>query len=189
MFIQWNFLFTTVLGGLLFAGCSDEPKSANEKNTKLQVTSTAFSEGQTIPQKYTCSGDDISPPLAWTQPPSGSKSIALVVEDVDAPGGTFTHWALFNLSPDMVALGENISKTETLQSGAKQGANDFKKTGYSGPCPPPGKPHRYYFKIYALDTPLNLPPNATGKDLIAAMNDHVIAEGQLMGLFGRTAAR
>lgn len=188
MLASSNYLFALALGSLFFAGCSDEPKSANEKNMKLQVTSTAFSEGQAIPQKYTCSGDDISPPLAWTQPPAGAKSIALMVEDVDAPGGTFTHWVLFNLPPDMVALGENIAKTETLSSGARQGANDFKKTGYSGPCPPPGKPHRYYFKIYALDTQLDLPPNTTGKNLAAAMNDHVIAEGQLMGICEKSAA-
>jgi Raf kinase inhibitor-like YbhB/YbcL family protein len=176
-----SFLFITMLGGLL-AGCSNEPKSANEKNMILQITSIAFSESQTIPQKYTCSGSDISPPLSWTQPPPGTKSIALICDDPDAPGGTWVHWVVYNLPPDTVALGENV---ETLPNGAKQGINDFKKSGYNGPCPPPGNPHRYFFKIYALDTQLNLPSGAMKKDLVAAMNNHVLAEGQLMGTFGR----
>src|SRR5260221_9747546 len=133
MIAQRSFLFVTMLGGLL-AGCSDEPKSANEKNMTLQITSTVFSEVQTIPQKYTCSGSDISPPLAWTQPPPGTKSIALICEDPDAPGGTFTHWVMYNMPSTDVVLSENIAGTEILDDGRKQGKNSFGKIGYSGPC-------------------------------------------------------
>lgn len=186
MFTPKDFLLAVLLGGIFFVGCSQEPNSSGDNgNAKLQVSSTAFADGQTIPQKYTCSGDDVSPPLTWTLPPAETKSIAVIVEDVDAPSGTFTHWLLFNLPGDTVALNENIPKMATLPIGAKQGVNDFKKIGYSGPCPPSGKPHRYYFKIYALDTPSNLPTSATGKDLLAAMNHHVLGQGELMGTFGR----
>lgn len=175
-----------MLNGLCISGCSNEPNSSTDNgNVKLQVGSDAFSNGQTIPEKYTCSGEDVSPPLTWSPPPAGTKSIAVIVEDVDAPGGTFTHWLLYNLPRIETVLAENIAKVEILDDGRKQGVNDFGKIGYSGPCPPPGKLHRYYFKIFALDTPLNLPPGATAKDLLAAINHHVLGEGELMGTFGR----
>jgi len=174
-----------VVGSLFATGCSNEPKSANEKNMTLQITSIAFSEGQTIPQKYSCAGSDISPPLAWTQPPPGTKSIALVCEDPDAPGGTFTHWVMYNMPSTEVVLSENMARTEILDDGRRQGKNSFGKIGYSGPCPPPGKPHRYFFEVYALDTPLNLPPGTMKKNLVEAMNNHVLAKGQLTGTFGR----
>jgi Raf kinase inhibitor-like YbhB/YbcL family protein len=185
MFVQRNFLFAAILGGLVFSACSKESNSTGSQIAKLQVTSTAFSAGQTIPQKYTCSGDDVSPPLTWTLPPAGTKSVAVIVQDADAPGGVFTHWVIFDLPSDTVRLDENVPKMETLPSGAKQGINDFKKIGYSGPCPPPGKPHHYHFKIYALDMQLNLTASVSGKDLLAAMNGHVLAEGELTGTFGR----
>jgi Raf kinase inhibitor-like YbhB/YbcL family protein len=188
--LSWNRLL--IICGCLFlvapSGCSGEPKSAPGGEIKLQVSSPAFSEGQPIPQKYTCDGNNISPPLAWTQPPADTKSMALIVEDVDAPGGVFTHWILYNLPAKEIALAENIARTATLNDGGKQGKNSFGKIGYSGPCPPPGKPHRYYFKIYALDVALKLLPAVSREDLLAAMNNHVVAEGQLMGTYGRSAA-
>ena len=180
-----SFLVVVALVASLSNGRSDEPKFATGENIKLQVTSTAFLEGQAVPQKYTCLANNISPPLAWTPPPSGTKSIALICEDVDAPGGTFTHWMMYEMPPAEIVLAENIAKVETLDDGRKQGKNSFGKTGYSGPCPPQGKPHRYYFKVYALDIQLDLPGGAAKKDLVAAMDKHVIAEGQLMGTFGR----
>ncbi|MBU6410245.1 MAG: YbhB/YbcL family Raf kinase inhibitor-like protein [Verrucomicrobia bacterium] len=146
---------------------------------KLSVSSTAFSAGKTIPQKYTCSGGDISPPLAWTRPPAKSRSIALICEDPDAPSGTFTHWVLYNLPPGTVALDEGA-----VPGGALQGLNDFRHIGYGGPCPPPGKPHHYYFKVYALDHPVGLPAGATKEELNKAMSGHILAEGELVGVFG-----
>lgn len=171
--------------GLLPSGCSGEPQSSTGKTMTIPITSTAFSEGKTIPKKYTCSGENVSPPLAWTTPPAGTKSMALICDDPDAPVGTWVHWVIYDLPPDTVTLGENASKSGALPDGAKQGVNDFKKSGYGGPCPPPGKPHRYFFKLYALDAVLNLPAGATKSDLLKAMNGHVLAGGQLMGIFGR----
>jgi Raf kinase inhibitor-like YbhB/YbcL family protein len=180
-----NGLIAMTLGGWLLGGCSHDAQSANGPQQQLKVTSTAFSTGQTIPQKYTCSGADVSPPLTWGLSRAGTKSIAVIADDTDAPGGTFTHWMLFNLPADTDELTENIPRMPTLPSGAKQGVNDFGKTGYSGPCPPSGQPHHYHFKVYALDRQLNLTPDAKSKDLTAAMNHHIVAEGELTGVFGR----
>jgi Raf kinase inhibitor-like YbhB/YbcL family protein len=152
----------------------------------LVLTSTAFTDGQAIPAKYTADGDDVSPPLAWEHVPEGTRSLALVCEDPDAPRGTWTHWVLFNLPPDTKKLEENVARKATLPNGAVQGGNDFGKTGYGGPSPPPGKPHRYFFKLYALDTPLKLQADATRQQLLAALHGHVLDEAQLMGTYGRT---
>lgn len=149
----------------------------------IQVTSTAFSEGQSIPQKYSGQGEDISPPLKWSPPPAGTKSLALVVEDPDAPLITFTHWSVYNLPPDKTSLPEGVSKSEMLADGSEQGKNSFLKIGYAGPLPPTKKPHRYFFKMYALDTTLDLEPGAGRKQLLRAMDGHVLDEGQLMGIY------
>ena len=151
----------------------------------LQVTSTAFSQGQPIPETYTCAGEDISPPLAWTSPPAGTKSLALICDDPDAPRGTWVHWVIYNLPANETALAEKTPKSGTLPQGVKQGVNSFKRSGYDGPCPPPGKPHRYYFKLYALDKMLDLKAGANKSELLQAMNGHVLSEGQLMGTFQR----
>lgn len=116
----------------------------------LQVTSTAFSPGETIPKKFTCDGPDVSPQLAWNETPVGTESFALIADDPDAPGGTWVHWVLYDLPASVRMLPEGVAKQEQLPSGARQGRNDFGKIGYGGPCPPPGKPHRYFFKPYAL---------------------------------------
>ncbi len=153
---------------------------------KIQLTSPAFKEGQPIPPRYTCKGEDISPALAWDAVPEGTKSLALIMDDPDAPRGIWVHWVLWNLPPDALALPEAIPPNATLDNGAKQGLNDFPVIGYRGPCPPPGKPHRYYFKLCALDAPLGLKEGVARKaDLVAAMKGHVLAEGQLMGTFAR----
>lgn len=150
----------------------------------IQLESSAFEDEGMIPEKYTCDGEDISPPLKWIGVPEDAKSLALIADDPDAPGGTFVHWVLFNLPPNTEELSENVPNQETLQNGAKQGKNDFPKIGYGGPCPPSGT-HRYYFKIYALDTELDLEAGATKSDLEDAMEGHILAQGQLMGKYER----
>lgn len=151
----------------------------------IEVTSTAFQEGTAIPQQYTGDGADQSPPLKWSEPPAGTKSIALICDDPDAPHGTWVHWVLYNLPPDIRELDEGVPTTEKLASGAKQGKNDFGNIGYGGPAPPKGKPHRYFFKPYALSEELDLAPGATKAQLLEAMKGNILAEGQLMGTYQR----
>jgi hypothetical protein len=117
--------------------------------------------------------------------PPAAKSLALICDDPDAPMGTWVHWVLYDLPPDTPGLAEGVPKTRELANGAKQGLNDFKLVGYGGPCPPPGKPHHYFFKLYALDTKPALNPGLTKTDLLKEMNGHIIAEGELMGTYQR----
>ncbi|MFQ6084314.1 MAG: YbhB/YbcL family Raf kinase inhibitor-like protein [Candidatus Aminicenantia bacterium] len=154
------------------------------KKMEIEIKSTAFDEGDMIPKQYTCDGEDVSPPLSWTSVPEGTKSLALICDDPDAPMGTWVHWVLFNLPPNIKELPENIPPQKTLANGAKQGTNDFRKIGYGGPCPPGGT-HRYYFKLYALDTEIDLEPGITKAQLLEAMEGHILAEGQLMGKYKR----
>jgi Raf kinase inhibitor-like YbhB/YbcL family protein len=151
----------------------------------IELTSTAFTEGATIPKQHTGDGADTSPPLRWSDPPGGTRSLALVCDDPDAPRGTWVHWVLFNLPGDLRELQEGVPAQEALPNGARQGKNDFGAVGYGGPAPPRGKPHRYFFKLYALDAPLDLPAGATRGQVLAAMKGHVLAEGQLMGRYAR----
>jgi Raf kinase inhibitor-like YbhB/YbcL family protein len=167
------------------AGCSQEPKSATGDTVKIQLTSTAFADGQPIPAKYTGDGRNVSPPLAWTNIPPGAKSFALIADDPDAPSGDWTHWVMYNMPSIEVVLSENIAKTETLDDGRKQGKNSFGNIGYDGPAPPRGKAHRYFFKLFALDAMLDLKSGATKADLLKAMDGHVLGEGRLMGTFQR----
>jgi len=150
----------------------------------MEIKSSAFKEGAIIPRKYTCDNIDISPPLEWSQVPDGTKTFALICDDPDAPMGTWVHWVLFNLPGNILELSENVPKLEVLKNGARQGKNDFGKIGYGGPCPPSGT-HRYYFKIYALDKELDSKPGITKKELLKAMEGHILAEGQLMGRYKR----
>jgi Raf kinase inhibitor-like YbhB/YbcL family protein len=152
---------------------------------KIDVSSAAFEEGANIPKQYTEDGEDVSPPLRWSDPPPATKSFALLCEDPDAPRGTWVHWVLFNLPADQRQLEQAVPAQEVLDHGAKQGTNDFRKIGYGGPAPPAGKPHRYFFKFYALDSMLDLAPGATKGQLLAAMKGHILAEGHLMGRYGR----
>jgi len=151
----------------------------------LKITSQAFAHQAQIPQPYTCDGADISPPLAWTEPPGGTKSLALIADDPDAPVGTWVHWVLYNIPAQTRTLPENVPKTETLADGAKQGLNDFRRIGYGGPCPPPGPAHRYFFKLYALDISLDLPPKATKAQLERAMVGHILEQAELLGRYQR----
>ena len=150
----------------------------------MKLKSGDFAEGGKIPPEFTCDGKDVSPPLTWASVPAGTKSLALICDDPDAPMGTWVHWVLFNIHVDIKTLPENMPPHKQLEIGAKQGTNDFRKIGYGGPCPPGGT-HRYYFKLYALDTEINLEPGITKAQLLKAMEGHIVAEGQLMGRYKR----
>jgi Raf kinase inhibitor-like YbhB/YbcL family protein len=160
----------------------------------MQLTSTAFKEGEFIPRKYT--GDwpsehsnvnevNVSPPLHWSGAPENTKSLALLCEDPDAPSGMWVHWVLFNVPPGTAELAEAIPTEPSLPSGARQGKNDFGKIGYGGPKPPQGQTHRYYFRIYALDTVLDLKEGASRQQLLDAIKGHILAVGVLMGKYAR----
>jgi Raf kinase inhibitor-like YbhB/YbcL family protein len=164
--------------------------SKEEKTVNILITSDAFLEGEAIPTKYTCDGDELSPDLRWSDIPPNTRSLALICEDPDAPSGTFTHWILFDLPPTVTELPEGVSTAERLTNGAVQGQNDFKRIGYGGPCPPPNdSEHRYYFRIYALDTELQLRSGARREDVAPAMVGHVLATGHLMGTYKRKQAQ
>lgn len=151
---------------------------------KFVITSPAFKEGEEIPQRYTCDGEDISPPLTLTGIPEGAKSLALISDDPDAPKGIWVHWVLFNLPGNQRELAENVPPRSTLSNGARHGINDSRDLGYGGPCPPSGT-HRYFFTMYALDTMLTLESGATKSQLLKAMEGHVLGEGQLMARYKR----
>jgi Raf kinase inhibitor-like YbhB/YbcL family protein len=161
-------------------------KSKEEEVTKMaiRVTSPAFEEGGMIPSKYTADGLNVSPPLEWAGVPDGTKSIALISDDPDAPVGTWVHWVMWNIPPEISGLPENVPPDRSLSDGSKQGITDFRSPGYGGPAPPSGT-HRYYFKIYALDMKLDLPDSSTKADLLKAMKGRILAEGQLMGKYKR----
>jgi Raf kinase inhibitor-like YbhB/YbcL family protein len=135
--------------------------------------------------KYTGDGEDVSPPLTWSGVPHEARSLVLLCEDPDAPRGVWSHWVLFNLPPEARELKAAVPGQATLPGGGLQGTNDFGKIGYGGPAPPPGKPHRYYFKLTALKTTLSLPAGAKRADVLAAMEGQVLAEGWVMGMYGR----
>lgn len=160
---------------------SDEAKG----DDTMELTSTAFAYGEAIPVQYTCDGANSSPPLAWRNVPAGAKSLALICDDPDAPGRTWVHWVIYNLSPTQSELPEGVAAQETVLDGAVQGINDFKKIGYGGPCPPKGGPHRYFFKLYTLDTKLALGPRATKQQALQAMEGHIVAQAELMGTYKR----
>ncbi len=151
----------------------------------FHVTTSAFPSQGTIPKKFTCDGPDVSPPLAWSGAPQGTQSFALIVDDPDAPVGTWVHWVLYDLPANTKELAEGVPKQEQLSNGARQGRNDFRKIGYGGPCPPPGKPHRYFFKLYALDKKLDLSAGASKAETESTMKGHILAQAELMGRYGR----
>jgi Raf kinase inhibitor-like YbhB/YbcL family protein len=150
----------------------------------LHVSSASFSDGQAIPQKLTCDGADLSPGLQWQPPPANTKSYAIVMIDPDAPV-EFTHWLAYDIPADTHALPEGASTPSERLGHGTEGINGFGKIGYGGPCPPAGKPHHYVFRVYALDTKLDL-PDGQGKDqVLAAIKGHVLAEGEIVGLYAR----
>jgi Raf kinase inhibitor-like YbhB/YbcL family protein len=151
---------------------------------ELEVKSSEFSQGGAIPGKHTCDGEDVSPPLRWSQGPRETKSYALICDDPDAPVGTWVHWVVYNIPVRVTSLDEDIPKTKSLRNGALQGVNDFKRYGYDGPCPPGGT-HRYFFKLYALDTVIDAKPGLNKKKLLQEMEGHILAQGALMGKYSR----
>ena len=155
----------------------------------LILQTAAFDAGAAIPRKYTCEGDNVSPALSWSNVPEGARSLALIVDDPDAPRGTFVHWVLFNLPPEVGTLPEGVRVREHFKNSELrpvEGANDFGKTGYGGPCPPRGdRAHRYFFKLYALDTTLDLREGATKKQVTQAMDGHVLDESEYVGTYRR----
>ncbi len=167
---------------------ADEPEEKPEEEvemTELELKSDAFKQGETIPRKYTCDGDDISPQLSWGQPPEGTKELVLICDDPDAPVRTWDHWVLYGLAPDTVGLPEAVPTTREIERGGLQGKNSWGNIGYGGPCPPKGPAHRYFFKLYAIDKTLDLKPAATKKDVLKAMEGHILAQGELMGKYAR----
>jgi len=188
-FTQLSFFSTALLLGLIIASCSGSDKTGlleeRGRTMAIKVTSPSFAEGQPIPPKYTCDGENISPALSWDKLPETAKSLALICDDPDAPAGTWVHWVLYDLPPTLRELPEAVETKEQVFEAAKQGRNDFRQIGYGGPCPPKGGPHRYYFKLYALDKELNLKASATRRDVEDAMKGHIVAEGQLMGTYKR----
>jgi hypothetical protein len=184
-------LIALLLVAPFLAGCrhSDPPEpaaaaGASAANMAITLSSSSLQNG-TIPRDFTCDGADQSPALAWTAPPPATKSLVLTETDPDAPGGTFTHWVLYNLPPNTNALATNVPKQEQLPDGSRQGRNDFDKIGYGGSCPPHGTTHRYFFDLFALDTNLNIAAGATRAQIEDAMNTHVLARGKLMARYGR----
>jgi Raf kinase inhibitor-like YbhB/YbcL family protein len=178
------FLTVSVSSLLLTITCLTNNQVRGGEPMKIKIKSSAFQEGEMIPRQYTCDDKDVSPPLAWDSVPAGTKSLALICDDPDAPMGTWVHWVLYDLPPNVRELPENVPPSKTLATGGKQGTNDFRKIGYGGPCPPGGT-HRYYFKLYALDIELKRDPGMTKAQLLKAMEGHVLAEGQLMGKYKR----
>jgi len=172
------------------AGCGGEAPLPAEDPSRmtLRLTSAAFQDEGMIPRTYTCDGSDQSPPLEWSGVPEKARSLALICDDPDAPGGTWSHWVIYNMAPQARMLGEGLAPTEQLKLegdlSARQGKNDFGKIGYGGPCPPRGT-HRYFFRLYALETELDPGAGATRSTVLRAMDGHIIAEGRLMGKYSR----
>jgi Raf kinase inhibitor-like YbhB/YbcL family protein len=159
--------------------------SCQKPGGKFELKTTAFQPGGNIPRQFTCEGADVSPALSWTAPPAGTQTFVLIMDDPDAPSGTFVHWVVYDLPASARHLPEHVPASDEIQGGGKQGRNGFPLTGYGGPCPPRGKPHHYFFKLYALDTGLDLNPGAPKEDVEKAMQGHVLAKAELVGLYAR----
>lgn len=151
----------------------------------MKLYSTAIAHEATIPRRFTCDGENLSPPLKWEQPPPETRSFSLIMDDPDAPAGTFVHWVVYDLPAHLTELPEGVPRQGELPNGTRQGRNDFGQIGYGGPCPPPGAFHRYYFRLYALDTKTNLPAGASRAQLERAMRGHILQQAELMGRYRR----
>jgi Raf kinase inhibitor-like YbhB/YbcL family protein len=176
--------FILITGILITFGTGCQPTSKvdgaeGEDRIPLTVSSSAFIDGGDIPIQYTCDGENLLPPLSWSGVPEDALSLAIIADDPDAPVGTFVHWVLYDLPPDVNLIAEAKAGEGT------QGVNSFGEMGYRGPCPPKGSTHRYFFKLYALDTPLNLDSGATKDDVEGSMKGHILVQGELMGRYGR----
>jgi hypothetical protein len=179
--------FVALTSGLIAVAAESVWVNASQgaRTMSFSISSTSFQNGGDIPKKFTCDSADVSPELSWTEPPAGTQSFALIADDPDAPAGTWTHWVLFDVQPAGRNLPEGVSKIDELPDGARQGRNDFHKIGYNGPCPPPGKPHRYFFKLYALDRKLDLKPATSKQEVEQAMQGHILGKAEWMGKYQR----
>lgn len=162
-----------------------EADSEGTEKPKLTLTSPVFKDKLKIPERYSCDGEDLSPLLQWNEPPAGTRSFALICDDPDAPGGDWVHWVIYNIPGTQRNLDENIPDIDQFENGIRQGRNDFRRIGYGGPCPPPGKSHRYFFRLYALDVVIGLEPGTTKSELKKAIKSHILAETHLMGKYQR----
>lgn len=172
-----------VLSGVCALLRADDTKKEGEI-MQLTVKSGVFDEGAMIPPNYTCDGRDVSPALSWSGGPDVTKSYAVVMDDPDAPVGTWVHWVVYDIPPDVTQLAEDQGRGKKLGCGAVAGVNDFRRHGYGGPCPPGGT-HRYFFRVYAVDTLLGRGPGLSKKELLRLLEGHVLAEGALMGRYSR----
>lgn len=183
----WGILSVlALLIGLM--GCNDaqpQPSTVDQAVSELALDSEAFEAEGTIPQLYTCDGEDISLPLHWSEPPAGTQSLALIFDDEDAPAGTWIHWVLFNIPASVRSLPEGVSTGAMVDGLGVHGANSWGDLGYGGPCPPKGGPHRYTFRLFALDTLLDLDAGASRAELDQAMEGHILGSGLLTGRYGR----
>ncbi len=178
--------FPLILVLALAIGCHGSPKpELGADAPQLQLQTTSFQSGASIPATFTCDGANTSPALAWSGAPASTKSFALILDDPDAPSGTFVHWVLYNLSATARSLPAAVPKQNQLADGALQGRNDFGEIGYGGPCPPGHKPHHYRFVLYALEVLLNLPSGATKQQVEDALKDHIVARGKIVGIYSR----
>jgi Raf kinase inhibitor-like YbhB/YbcL family protein len=170
----------------VFVGCQSNPSTAAEGKNQMSIrlTSQAFEENSLIPKKYSCDGENISPPISWSGIPGEAKSLALIVDDPDAPSGSFVHWVIYNIDPAKEGLPEAVTLSTPQGLGA-QGKNSTGKSGYSGPCPPKGSSHHYFFRLYALDTMLDIGAGPSRASVENAMKNHILATGQLVGIYSR----
>ncbi len=152
---------------------------------EFHLSSPAFASGAAIPQQFSCQGADVSPELQWTDPPAGTAAFALIMDDPDAPSGTWVHWVVWNIPAGEHGTEQSFPRQDQLPNGTRQGRNSFRKIGYNGPCPPPGKTHRYFFRVYALRTEMELPPGATRGELDEALKGHVLGHAEYMGTYRR----
>jgi len=179
----WVLLLLAVLSA---CQASQRPQETQQEAAmNLQVESSAFQAGESIPKRYTCDGEDLSPPLSWSELPPGTESLVLIADDPDAPVGTWDHWLLFNIPAGARALHETVPATLVVEGVGVQGNNGWHRVGYGGPCPPSGPAHRYFFRLYALDSVLELGPGANRKEVEGAMQGHILAQGELVGRYGR----
>ena len=183
--IFYLLLICTFLALFFSSACAAGKPAPTVEVPKLALSSQAFADGEEIPTKYTCDGEDVSPPLSWEEPPQGTQSLVLIMDDPDAPHGVFNHWVIYNLPPDTLKLSEAVPTKEKLPSGAFQGKNGFGRIGYAGPCPPPDSPHRYEFVLYALDKALELGTGASKKQVLQGIEGHILAKGKLTGTYQR----
>ncbi len=170
---------------LLITPHATQAKSQNRSSDVLEIYTPSFKNNSGIPEKYTCDGEDISPPIKWKGTIKGVKSWAVVCHDPDAPAGDWVHWVIYNIPPHATSLPEGVPKKYKLSDGSKQGVNDFNKTGYNGPCPPPGNPHRYVFELFAVKSRIKPKKNMSMKELLRFLKDKTLAKAELIGLYSR----